>query len=191
MNMWKLKCKFCSTYFYKPERENEIIRSMGVNFCSKGCRRSFVAQHTQMKKDKLKTQNIKKKEKKQNSISSLTKKADILWSECVKIRDWYKCAYCGKKEHLNSHHLFTRSRKSTRWDIDNGISLCSWHHTLSSTFSAHQTWLEFFEWLEKQKGREWIDKLSTKSRWIIKVTPDFIKSEIDCLILYKKCIQDK
>jgi len=60
---------------------------MGVNFCSKGCCRSFIAQHTQMKKDKLRTQNIKKKEKKQNSISSLTKKADILWSECVKIRD--------------------------------------------------------------------------------------------------------
>lgn len=189
MNMWKLKCKFCSTYFYKPESENEIIRSMGVNFCSKGCCRSFIAQYTQMKKDKLRTQNIKKKEKKQNSISSLTKKADILWSECVKIRDWYKCVYCGKKEYLNSHHLFTRARKATRWDIVNWLTLCSGHHTLSSNFSAHQTPLEFFEWFENRVWRTWIDELARKSRRALKVTPDFIKKSIKELEVYKKVEQ--
>ena len=185
MWVWKLKCKHCTEWFKRPERDIDIIVAMGVKFCSKICRVKFIAHKNKLKKEKLRTKNIKKKEKKANSISSLTKKADKLWAECVKIRDWYECVYCWKKEYLNSHHLFTR------WWVDNWITLCSWHHTLSSTFSAHQTWLEFFEWLEKQKGREWIDNVSQKSRQIIKVTPDFIKEETELLEMYKKCIQEK
>lgn len=189
--MRKICCKKCKTYFIKPESDLDIIRVLGVNLCSKSCRRAYIAMKNNEKKEKLMLKKQKVKIKKQSSISFLTKKADKLWSECVKIRDWYKCQYCDKTEYLNSHHLFTRARKSTRWVLNNGITLCSWHHTLSSTFSAHQTWLEFFEWLEKRKGREWIDKLSRDSQAVIKVTPAFIQERIEWLELYKKCIQIK
>ena len=124
--------------------------------------------------EKIKVRKEKAKVKKQNSISYLTKKADNLWSECVKINYNYSCQYCWKKDWLNSHHLFTRARKSTRWNIDNWIVLCQSHHTLSSEFSAHQTWNEFFIWLESIKWREWIDELNEKSHKIIKVTPEHI-----------------
>lgn len=72
---------------------------------------------------------------------------DSLWSELVKMRAGYKCEYCWKTSYLNSHHIFSRNNYSTRFDPDNWICLCSWHHTLNSNFSAHKTPLEFAEWI--------------------------------------------
>ena len=187
----KIKCKHCSEYFEKPMREIDIITAYGVKFCCLSHRRSYLAIKNSKAKEKLLKRKRIAKEKKQNTVSALTKKADKLWSECVKIRDWYKCTYCWKEEHLNSHHLFTRARKATRWDISNGLTLCSWHHTLSSNFSAHQTPLEFFEWFENRVWRTWIDELARKSRRALKVTPDFIKQSIQELEVYKKVEQDK
>ncbi len=177
------KCRQC--WDRHPE-EWEIITSGISRFCSKSCRLDFTRAKAREEKEKVKVRKTKKREKKANGITSLTKRADALWSECVKINYNHQCQYCGKKEYLNSHHLFTRSRKSTRWDIENGICLCSGHHTLSSSFSAHQTWLEFFEWLEGIRWRDWIDELSKKSQKIVKVTPDLLKEHIKYLNNFKK-----
>jgi len=182
--MSKLKCKECKTYFNKPENDFDLIQALWVRFCSRSCRRAYIAMKNKQKLEKLKIRKGKVKVKKQNSISSLKKVADKLWSEAVKIEYNYECQYCWKKEYLNSHHLFTRARNTTRFDIDNGMCLCSWCHTLSSNFSAHKTPLEFFEWLEWIKGRDWIDELSKKSKQIIKVTPEMLKDEIENLQLY-------
>jgi hypothetical protein len=143
--------------------------------------REFIKEKKVKIKEKIETKKVKTKEKKNWSVSFLTKKADKLWSEAVKIEYNYSCQYCWKTEFLNSHHLFTRSRKSTRWAIDNWICLCSWCHTLSSTFSAHQTSLEFFLWLEWLRGRDWIDKLKDESNKIVKVTPWLISFQIKLL----------
>ena len=62
-------------------------------------------------------------------------KLDIAWSKLVKLRAGMKCEYCSKTSYLNSHHIYSRSKKSTRWNPDNGICLCVGHHTFSSTFS--------------------------------------------------------
>lgn len=152
-------CKVCWKEFYWIWK-----------FCKKWCEKEFE-----------KEKKAKVREKKKLSISSLTKKADTLWS--LKVKDIWgnKCAYCWKTEYLNSHHLFTRSRKSTRWDLNNWICLCSWCHTLSSEFSAHQTSLEFFLWLEEKFWREWIEIRKNKSIEIIKVTPDYIQTQIEIL----------
>ena len=177
-----MKCKYCSKKFNKED----AVYLWCYYFDSKKCRRAYVAMKNKQKQDKLKLKKQKVREKKQNSLSSLTKKADKLWSEAVKIEYNYGCQYCWKKEYLNSHHLYTRSRRATRWDIDNWICLCSWCHTLSSNFSAHQTPLEFFEWLEWIRGRDWIDRLSKKSRQTIKYTPEMLKIEIENLQHYIK-----
>jgi len=62
-----------------------------------------------------------------------------LWAEIVKLRAGNKCEYpkCYRTQNLNAHHLYTRAKKSTRYDLDNGISLCSFHHTLGAE-SAHR-----------------------------------------------------
>lgn len=156
------KCKTCWKEFK--------IFSTTDKFCTKKCMNELEKQ-----------KRAKVREKKKTSVSTLTKVADKLWSDVVKLEWGNKCAYCWKTDYLNSHHLFTRARKATRFDIENWICLCSGCHTLSSTFSAHQTSLEFFLWLEEKYGRDWIEKRKVKSLTIIKVTPEFIQNEIDNL----------
>lgn len=62
-----------------------------------------------------------------------------LWQEIVKTRAKYRCEYpnCIKNQYLNAHHIYSRSHKSTRYDPDNGICLCSGHHSLNNN-SAHK-----------------------------------------------------
>ena len=166
-----MKCKNCKIRIEKEDIQ--ILDNIWWKYCTKACRLDFWRKQVKKAKEKQKIKQAKVKAKKQNSISYLTKQADKFWSEAVKIEYNYECQYCWKTTYLNSHHLFTRARKSTRWDIDNWICLCSWCHTLSSNFSAHQTPLEFFEWLEWIRWRDRIDWMSTKSREIcnIRFTP--------------------
>ena len=89
----------------------------------------------------------------------IEKKLDDAWSLLVKLVAKNKCEYCGKTSPLNSHHIYSRAKKSTRWSVDNGICLCVGHHTFSSQFSAHLTPTEFTEWVIEKRGREWYDKL--------------------------------
>lgn len=91
-------------------------------------------------------------------------KLDDAWSKLVKLRAGMKCEVpnCNKPV-LNSHHIYSRSKKSTRWDVMNGICLCVGHHTFSSTFSAHKTPLEFIRWLDEYKGKEFMDLLMIKA----------------------------
>lgn len=90
---------------------------------------------------------------------SIDKQLDELWSELVKIKAGYKCEYCGTDSHLNSHHVFSRSNYSVRWDLLNGICLCAGHHTLNSKFSAHKAPADFIEWYKGYVGEEYYDKL--------------------------------
>lgn len=100
-------------------------------------------------------------------------KLDEAWSKLVKLEWGEKCAYCGKGREqcqLHSHHIFSRSAKSTRWDTVNGICLCASHHVLNTSFSAHKTPTEFTYWLENLKGREWIEDLNKRNKTLKKWT---------------------
>lgn len=111
----------------------------------------------------------------------LIKIADDLWSEAVKVNYWYKCAYSWESENLNSHHIESRSHFATRWDLDNWICLTSTHHTFSQEFSAHKTPAKFRDWLIDTKWEKYVNWLYSKSREIVKITPDFIKEKIQIL----------
>lgn len=99
----------------------------------------------------------------------IDKKLDDCWSELVKLKAGNKCEVCGKRSPLNSHHIFSRSKKSTRWDVKNGLCLCVGHHTFSSKFSAHKTPTEFTFWLIDYKGQEFLDLLTIKANQISKL----------------------
>ncbi len=103
-----------------------------------------------------------------NSPGKLNKNRDDQWSLDIKTRDGFKCCYCDKTTYLNSHHIFSRSNHSVRWDMDNGICLCSGHHTLNSDFSAHKTPAEFIEWIKERNGIEWYERLRAKARQVDK-----------------------
>lgn len=98
---------------------------------------------------------------------SLLKECDELRSKAVKIRAGFRCEYCWKDKYLNSHHIFSRTNYSTRFNLDNGICLCVWCHTMSPHFSAHKTPLEFAERIIEQRGQTRYDnlKLDSKKVW--------------------------
>ena len=93
----------------------------------------------------------------------IDKKMDDAWSKLVKLIAGNQCEYCRNTQTLNSHHVFTRSNKSTRWDELNGISLCASHHTLNSKFSAHGTPTIFTEWIINKRGENWHNLLRLRA----------------------------
>ena len=102
--------------------------------------------------------------KKQSSPGKIREKKDKQWSQAIKERDGFKCLHCGKDKYLNAHHIFSRNNYKVRWDMDNGVTLCSGCHTMSSKFSAHKTPIEFIEWIKGKWGEEWYERLRAKAR---------------------------
>lgn len=99
------------------------------------------------------------------SKKTLKKKCDVLWSEIVKIRAGYKCELCGKKENLQSHHVFGRRANSTRFDTNNGVCLCWRCHFVE----AEQNAARFGLWIVSKRGQEWYDTLNTKYGQLVKI----------------------
>jgi len=98
-------------------------------------------------------------------LKGIDGKLDEAWSLLVKHRAGWKCEAQRRdcSNQLHSHHIYSRSKKSTRWHVQNGICLCASHHTLSSVFSAHKTPLEFIQWLYRYKGKDYIDRLEIRA----------------------------
>lgn len=96
-------------------------------------------------------------------------KLDKAWAKLVKLRANNKCEVCAKPSPLNSHHIYTRAKRSVRWDVLNGVCLCVGCHTFSTKFSAHGTPTEFTEWLYRTKGTEYMDRLKLKSNALSKL----------------------
>jgi phage N-6-adenine-methyltransferase len=92
-------------------------------------------------------------------------KADKAWSEAVKRRDRYKCIICGCESNLQSHHLIHRQSNFFRHNLENGVTLCSGHHMMSSQLSAHKTPWAFEKWMRENRPDQfaWWEK----NRWKI------------------------
>lgn len=129
------------------------------------------------KEKKLFRESVRKEKAKiKRENKSLPKKADDLWSKVV--RQVWSCTYCGSRDNLNAHHIFSRHNKSVRWDLENWICLCAKHHVFSDEFSAHKTPTEFTYWLEEQYSKEWLENLWRKARSIWTTDSDFLKATI-------------
>ena len=91
-------------------------------------------------------------------LKGIDGKLDEAWSKLVKLEAGMQCEVCGKTTTLNSHHVFSRSNRSVRWDETNGICLCVAHHTFGN-WSAHKSPVEFIYWLEEEYGKEYLEDL--------------------------------
>jgi hypothetical protein len=101
--------------------------------------------------------------KKKRSSKSITKQLDDLWAEAVKIKAHNKCEMCGRITYLNSHHIFSRSNYSVRWDVENGVCLCAGHHVLCND-SAHKAPADFIEWIKGKRGGRWYGSLRRRAK---------------------------
>lgn len=63
--------------------------------------------------------------KKPSNMKRLIKKADSLWSQCVRARDG-ECVLCHNKTSLQAHHwIVTRNQSNKyKYDLRNGVTLC-------------------------------------------------------------------
>lgn len=145
------KCKKCGKEF-KRTKSQEYWRGKGV-YCSVKCRGNG---------------------KSKDTLGSV----DKLWSILVKLNAGGKCEYCGKYEGLNSHHIFSRSNRATRWDEQNGVCLCVSHHVFG-TFSAHKAPIEFAEWLKEKRGEQWYEALRIRARKALVQKSDYAEIRAD------------
>ena len=63
--------------------------------------------------------------KKPTNLKKLIKKADSLWSKCIRTRDG-QCVLCGSKNALQAHHWIVTRNQSNKYkfDLRNGVTLC-------------------------------------------------------------------
>ncbi len=96
---------------------------------------------------------LRKSGKKTKEIKSAT----LLkyWAMAIKVRD-KKCVYCGAKKDLDAHHIISRRHAALKYDLDNGITLCRYHHGMVGNN------YEFDEWLKGYLGERY-DELKRKS----------------------------
>jgi hypothetical protein len=71
---------------------------------------------------------VKKKVKKV-SKSKIDEQCLTLWSLCVRAKN-KTCRICGSDYRLQAHHIRSRTNQATRFDLENGLSLCSKCHIL-------------------------------------------------------------
>jgi len=91
------------------------------------------------------------------SKKGLTKQLDKLWSQLIKREAGNKCEVCdleGGNTRLNSHHIVGRRNYRLRWELYNGVCLCSGCHTFRRN-SAHQNPIWFDEWLRDGRSEDY------------------------------------
>jgi len=90
-----------------------------------------------------------------------------LWREVVFLRAGYRCEYpgCrrGNREYLNPHHIYSRIHGSTKFDPDNGMCLCSGHHTLNENSAHHDPEFKEIIIANGVRTREFYDKLRMRA----------------------------
>jgi len=82
----------------------------------------------------------------------LIRKQDKEWRDTIRERDNYTCQVCMKDcgKRANAHHILPRHMSAFRWDKNNGITLCFYHHKVGQ-LSAHQNAIWFSEWLKEHR----------------------------------------
>lgn len=118
-------------------------------------------------------------------MKKVEKQLDDAWSKAVKLKANGRCEYCGNMQQLNSHHIFSRAKRTTRWDLDNGVCLCVGCH-IGNSFSAHKTPVAFVSWLIRTKGEQFINMLTLKSNQIGKYSDFELKIKLKELQEYIK-----
>lgn len=109
---------------------------------------------------------IKKKRKKRSERQILVTKIDKIFSLVVRTRDRFSCQKdkcpCLNNKHTHCCHIWGRRSEATRWDEENAITMCYYHHITWS----HREPLEFAEWIKKRIGDKLYYALRKKSETV-------------------------
>lgn len=96
----------------------------------------------------------------------------VKWADTVRRRDHFTCVICGRKGvAINAHHLNAwASHPDERYDVDNGVTLCVFHHEDfhekygkgKNTKEQFEEYREIAEALIKVANEDALVKVSTK-----------------------------
>lgn len=95
--------------------------------------------------------------------TSITRALDKVASEIVRKRG--RCERCSKKETLQCCHIYSRTYRNLRWDLDNLLCLCAGCH-----FYFHKNPIEFTRFIEQKLGKEKVEQLNEIRNSYIKYT---------------------
>lgn len=80
-------------------------------------------------------------------LTAERRRRDAQWKAAVLARDGGRCRRCGTGEVVDAHHVRGRGAYPLlRHVLENGVSLCRWHHR-----AAHDHPADFMEWWEKER----------------------------------------
>ena len=113
--------------------------------------------------------DLKSKKGPKTSRRRLIESLDRAFSIAVRKRDG-QCLRCGKKTPVYTHHIMSRRYLGTRWDMENGVTLCVSHHR-----RAHGDPEEFRDWVLAWMGRERFDFLKYRALRITKYSEGDLK----------------
>ena len=118
------KSKWCSSECWKQRRKlndcehcgNKIISYHGKKYCSREC------SHAAMVGEKsARWLDGKSLERDRARLGTQLKE----WRINVFKRDNYTCQHCGENKKLHAHHIIEWAKEeSSRFDIDNGLTVC-------------------------------------------------------------------
>lgn len=178
--------KTCQLEYEKQRREEKSKKlSIRISWVDKDENRLEIRKHIENFMPSLlgtKQVTIKvSRWKLKTDLKKLEEKCDDLWSLVVKKLAFDMCIYCGDWKTLNSHHIFGRANRSTRWDELNGACLCANHHQFSTKFSAHGTPALFREWYIDFVWQKYFEDLEERANRPMKVSVEFLEDKIEYL----------
>jgi hypothetical protein len=106
------------------------------------------------------------------SLTAADRRRDIEWSRDVRERDGHRCRRCGRDGHVEAAHIFPRRVRATRWDLNNGLTLCAGprgEETCHEWGHAHPR--EFLLWAAEQLGAERFGALRDRALTVAKRVP--------------------
>lgn len=96
--------------------------------------------------------------------------ADIIFSLYIRTRAGWKCEYCQKDysykhQGLHCSHFWSRKKENTRFDEENCIALCRYHHQVLGHGDGRD---EYKEFMIKRLGQKGYDLLCIRSNTYFK-----------------------
>ena len=92
-------------------------------------------------------------------MKKIEKQLDNLWKQCIRVINGYD----KDDRTVESHHVFSRANKNTRWSLCNGYILKVYEHRVLKHHSA-----EAEKFFRSKLGDEEYERLERKSREIKK-----------------------
>lgn len=105
-----------------------------------------------------------------------SKDCDLLWAKAVKAKAGHKCEHTGcNRRDLQSHHVISRTNWALRFDLENGVCLCTYHHL----FWAHKDAIGFAAFIKTKRDIPYLEsKRGNRSKLDYSAIALYLQSKI-------------